>query len=84
MMEHVRHGLFIFTVPVSRAVYAVYFCLVLISLSECKTNYHNNFSVQNGIRTYYGGVPDLIQVGEHQFVEASLINTWVDLMLTAW
>jgi hypothetical protein len=54
------------------------------SLSECKTNYHNNFSVCGGVRTYYGGIPDAIQVGEHQFVEASLINTWIDLMLTAW
>jgi len=51
---------------------------------DCKTNYHNNFSVCNGIRTYYPGVPDLIQVGEHQFVEKQLVNLWVDLMLTAW
>ena len=51
---------------------------------ECKTNYHNNYSVCGGVRTYFGGVPDLIQVGEHQFIETALINTWVDLMLTAW
>jgi CxC5 like cysteine cluster associated with KDZ transposases len=51
---------------------------------ECKTNYHNNYSVCGGVRTYFGGVPDLSQIGEHQFIETALINTWVDLMLTAW
>lgn len=56
----------------------------LISSSGCKTNYHNNYSVQNGIRTYYPGVPEYIQVGEHQFVERSLVYHWIDLMLTAW
>ena len=52
--------------------------------AECKTNYHHDYSIKDGQRTYYKGVPDLLQVGEHQFVERSLINLWVDLMLTAW
>ncbi|KIM72826.1 hypothetical protein PILCRDRAFT_81590, partial [Piloderma croceum F 1598] len=52
--------------------------------TECKTNYHNNYSVCGGVQTYFGGVPDLIQVGEHQLIKTALINTWVDLMLTAW
>lgn len=51
---------------------------------ECNTDYHNNYSLHNGIRTYYEGVPDLIQIGEHQFAERSLVQHWVDLMLTAW
>ncbi|KAF7378197.1 hypothetical protein MSAN_00244300 [Mycena sanguinolenta] len=38
---------------------------------HCKTSYQNNYSVHGGIRTYYAGVPDAIQVGEHQFTSAT-------------
>jgi hypothetical protein len=48
------------------------------------SKYLHYFNICEGIWTYYGGVPDLIQVGQHQFIENTLIITWVDLMLTAW
>ncbi|KAF8432539.1 hypothetical protein L210DRAFT_3650237 [Boletus edulis BED1] len=51
---------------------------------HCHTNYHNNFSVNGSTRTYYGGVPQYIQVGEHQFAEEKLILHWIDLMLNAY
>ncbi|KAG6380407.1 hypothetical protein JVT61DRAFT_8530 [Boletus reticuloceps] len=51
---------------------------------HCHTNYHNNFSVNGLTRTYYGGVPQYIQVGEHQFAEEKLILHWIDLMLNAY
>lgn len=51
---------------------------------DCNTNYHNNYSVQQGMRTYYGDVPKYIQIGEHQFAERKLIGMWVSLMLLAW
>ncbi|KAJ7363872.1 hypothetical protein DFH08DRAFT_798334 [Mycena albidolilacea] len=38
----------------------------------CKTNYHHNYSVQGGIRQYYGDTPQYIQIGEHQFAECKL------------
>ncbi|KAG1722830.1 uncharacterized protein EDB91DRAFT_1034169, partial [Suillus paluster] len=47
---------------------------------ECHTNYHNNYSVQDGIRTYYGRMPAYIQVAEHQFVQRELVMHWMDLM----
>lgn len=50
------------------------------SYVACKTNYHYNFKVFEGERTYYGGVPDIIQVGEHQFVERPVIEMWLALM----
>jgi hypothetical protein len=53
----------------------------------CSTNYHNNFSVTNGIRTYYSGkyaIPDAIQVGEHQFMEREVLNLFVSLMKVSW
>jgi hypothetical protein len=50
----------------------------------CLTNYHHNFSVNAEFRTYYGGIPDLIQVGEHQFIEKRVINLFIGMMLVAW
>ncbi|KAF8223574.1 hypothetical protein L208DRAFT_1517056, partial [Tricholoma matsutake] len=50
----------------------------------CHTNYHHNFHIKNGVRTYYDGLPDVIQVGEHQFVEQRVIQLWRDLMLVSW
>lgn len=50
----------------------------------CRTNYHHNFHVKDGVRTYHDGVPDVIQVGEHQFVEQRVIQMWRDMMLVAW
>ncbi|EDR09734.1 uncharacterized protein LACBIDRAFT_319162 [Laccaria bicolor S238N-H82] len=31
---------------------------------DCCTNYHNNFKVCDGTRTYYQGSPAYLQVGE--------------------
>jgi CxC5 like cysteine cluster associated with KDZ transposases len=54
-------------------------------LVVCNTNYHHNFSVKDGTRTYYdGAIPDVLQVGEHQFAEQRLIQTWIMTMLLSW
>ena len=53
-------------------------------LTVCKTNYHHNFYVKGGQRTYYNGMPDVIQVGEHQFVEKKLVQMWHTNMNVAW
>jgi hypothetical protein len=50
----------------------------------CNTNYHHNFHVKDGIRIYYYGVPDVVQIGEHQFAEKRLIQLWITLMLVSW
>lgn len=52
--------------------------------STCNTNYHHNFSVNNGICTYYDGIPNVLQVGEHQFAERWLIQLWITMMLVSW
>ncbi|EDR07736.1 uncharacterized protein LACBIDRAFT_298235 [Laccaria bicolor S238N-H82] len=51
---------------------------------KCKVNYHSNFHVHQGKRVYYGGIPDVIQVGEHQFVEHKVVELWVTLMVVSW
>ena len=46
----------------------------------CEINYHHNFKVSKGERVYYGGVPDVVQIGEHQFVERQVIEIWLSLL----
>ena len=55
-------------------------------IAECKTNYHHNFHVYAGQRTYYPAmtIPDIIQVGEHQFVEMKVVSLWINMMLLSW
>ncbi|KAJ7216341.1 hypothetical protein GGX14DRAFT_391184 [Mycena pura] len=51
---------------------------------DCNTTYFPDFSVCAGARTYYGGIPPIMQVGAHQFVERKLVGMWISLMLVAW
>lgn len=54
-------------------------------LLECKVNYHHNFYVpHDGQRHYFSTTPDVIQVGDHQFVETKVINLWIGMMLMSW
>ncbi|KAF8547820.1 hypothetical protein OG21DRAFT_1599609 [Imleria badia] len=53
-----------------------------LSCEACQTNYHHNFKVYQGRRTYYGGIPDMLQVGEHRFVERQVVEMWLTLMDT--
>ncbi|KAG2117879.1 uncharacterized protein F5147DRAFT_566642, partial [Suillus discolor] len=50
---------------------------------ECHTNYYHNYSVKDGIRTYYSEMPSYIQVAEHQFIQCELAMHWMDLMQIA-
>lgn len=51
---------------------------------ECNTNYQANYSVNGAVRTYYRGMPQYIQVADHQFVELQLAMHWMDLMQIAY
>ncbi|KAG2012844.1 hypothetical protein CC2G_009809 [Coprinopsis cinerea AmutBmut pab1-1] len=57
---------------------------VHLECEACRINYHHNFSVHQGVRTYYQGVPEVLQIGEHRFAEVKLINSWITLMVVAW
>ncbi|KAG1869641.1 hypothetical protein F4604DRAFT_1584271 [Suillus subluteus] len=50
---------------------------------ECNTNYQANYSVNGAVRTYYRGMPQYIQVADHQFIELQLAMHWMDLMQIA-
>ena len=56
----------------------------LIFIIGCKVNYHHNFRVHEGQQIYYDKIPDLVQIGEHQFAERKLINLWIMMMLLLW
>ncbi|TCD66467.1 hypothetical protein EIP91_001347 [Steccherinum ochraceum] len=52
---------------------------------NCNANYHHNYSVWKGTRTYHAGTPDsALQVGEHQYVETRLIRHWINAMIHGW
>jgi CxC5 like cysteine cluster associated with KDZ transposases len=53
-------------------------------IAECHTNYRNNYSVLGDTRTYYDGVPEFVQAGEHQFVQRKLVNMWIGAMQLGW
>ena len=40
--------------------------------------------VQNGYRTYYGGIPEYILVAGQQYVERKLAELWTELTVTTW
>jgi hypothetical protein len=52
--------------------------------TECKTTYNNNYSVRDGIHTYYAAIPGAIQVREPQFVEREVLSLFIGLMLISW
>lgn len=61
---------------VAHGAVAVHLIHLMCDAHNCQTNYHHNFYVCNGQRYYYGEVPDIIQVGEHQFAEMMLWHMW--------
>jgi hypothetical protein len=57
---------------------------IMFTTLDCNINYHHNFYVEGGERVYYDTIPEIIQVGEHQFVERKVINMFITLMLVSW
>ncbi|KAF8234572.1 hypothetical protein L208DRAFT_1548274 [Tricholoma matsutake] len=52
--------------------------------TNCNINYHHNFYIEAGQHMYYDTILDIIQVGEHQFVEQRVIDMFITLMLVSW
>ena len=68
-----------------RCVWLVgYYNLMPPTPQACSTNYHNDYSVKGDIRTYYEGLPSVVQIGDHQFVERAVLNLFIALMLNSW
>jgi len=43
-----------------------------------------NYHVVDKESVYYNEVPNILQIGKHQFVETYLINMWISMMLFSW
>ena len=56
----------------SRYIFAFYW--------SCEINYHHNYKVYKDEHIYHGGIPDMIQVGKHQFIEWEVVEVWLSLM----
>lgn len=84
-MVHSQHGtsITIAVVCVSRDLGHVHLFKACACVG-CSTNYHHNYFVRDGQRYYYEGIPDFLQVGEHQYVDQALANAWIDLMVVSW
>lgn len=52
--------------------------------TECKTRYHVNNYIHNSQRIYYHGVPDVLQVAQHFFIEAALLELFVAGQVFGW
>ncbi|KIK35164.1 hypothetical protein CY34DRAFT_96614, partial [Suillus luteus UH-Slu-Lm8-n1] len=55
-----------------------------LKCQECNTNYQASYSVNGAVQTYYRGMPQYIQVANHQFIELQLAMHWMDLMQIAY
>ena len=63
---------------------ALFLIFLLCYLVACKVNYHNNYYIKDGERVYYDNIPQIIQVGNHQFIEVKVVNVWITLMVVSW
>jgi hypothetical protein len=53
-------------------------------LLDCDTSFHLDYYVKGDVRFYYDTIPDILQIGDHQFAEQNLINSWRTGMNLAW
>ncbi|KAJ7106902.1 hypothetical protein C8R44DRAFT_637688, partial [Mycena epipterygia] len=53
---------------------------------KCNRRYYHNYFVhkQSSLRTYYGGVPNVIQVAQHFFIESALLELFGNGMVFGW
>lgn len=60
-------------------IWAVHF-----TCNACGTIYHHEYCIQQGTRSYYDDIPDVLQIGEHYYAERWLIESWRLNMNLAW
>jgi hypothetical protein len=55
-------------------------------LAACHHRYYHNYRVHKASsqRTYYGGVPEILQVAQHFFFESALLELFATAMVFGW
>ncbi len=51
---------------------------------ECKALYYPNYVVHDGVRQYYDGIPEYIQVSGHKFIERQVLEHFTMLSVLSW
>ncbi|KAG2037617.1 hypothetical protein BDR03DRAFT_1050033 [Suillus americanus] len=52
--------------------------------ADCQIDYHHNYTVSGGIRTYYDEQPKTIQVMDHVFMEKDVVELFKMAMDVSW
>ncbi|KAJ3886424.1 hypothetical protein GG344DRAFT_57478 [Lentinula edodes] len=55
-----------------------------LSCPECSTQFYPNYYTFGGSRMYYEGIPDIIQVLKHHYIEKALAELLIPQMVMAW
>ncbi|KAJ3871030.1 hypothetical protein F5051DRAFT_341442 [Lentinula edodes] len=55
-----------------------------LSCPECSTQFYPNYYTFGGSRMYYEGIPDIIQVSKHHYIEKALAELLITQMVMAW
>ncbi|KAJ3926412.1 MAG: hypothetical protein NXY57DRAFT_905672, partial [Lentinula lateritia] len=59
------------------------FSIDILSI-ECSMQFYPNYYTFGGSRMYYKGIPDIIQVLKHHYIEKALAELLITQMVMAW
>ncbi|KAK7035094.1 hypothetical protein R3P38DRAFT_2518773, partial [Favolaschia claudopus] len=57
-----------------------------LSCRKCHRRYYNNYYIDHtaSLRVYYAGVPEVLQVATHFFIESALLKVFANGMVFGW
>ncbi|KAI0739978.1 hypothetical protein C8Q80DRAFT_1112092 [Daedaleopsis nitida] len=57
---------------------------VKLYCNACRTYYRHDYAVHQGVRTYYAGYPEYVEVALHTYIEVRLLRLFTALTLLSW
>ncbi|RPD72710.1 hypothetical protein L226DRAFT_511398 [Lentinus tigrinus ALCF2SS1-7] len=57
---------------------------VQLQCYRCGTVYYPNYTAYQGIRRYYAGLPEFVQVSDHKYVERTVLEHFTMLSVLSW
>ncbi|KAF6740950.1 hypothetical protein DFP72DRAFT_836362 [Ephemerocybe angulata] len=55
-----------------------------LECTDCKTTYYVDYQEVRGVRRYYDGIPEILQMSDHHYAERRLLESWRHGKATAW
>jgi hypothetical protein len=89
-MVHLLPTLLAYDVMVSHIASPLTSAPQVLMMLACHVSFHHAYYVDysvprhNHARTYYGGIPSILHVGGHQYVEVELAHLWRMQCVLAW